>query len=141
MTPREMIAELKRRKIQLSSECAKAEALTIKEAKRLAVAYSSGPFSSAQLRKMGHPYARRAPNSRFPAVINVQTGQFRSNWHTGKANSPDMLKTWLINDDRVADFMKGTKLMVERPIIQAVQKLIEKDRIQNLERAIAKVSQ
>jgi hypothetical protein len=93
------------------------------EALRLAREFSSGPFSTALLRKMGHPYARRKPNPpQDPAIINRQSGDFINAWRvSGPRQTTTGLKTKLINDVRYAIYLQnGTETMIERPIREKI---------------------
>lgn len=96
-----------------------------REVKVFAVKQSSGGLSLGAMQKMGHPFARRHPKPLAdPAVINVQTGQFRANWRTLVARDEALI----INADRVADFLeRGTKTMVNRPIQEACEDFAKKN--------------
>lgn len=83
---------------------------TVSDARRL----SSGTRSSARLRQMDHPYARRHGTPLLPPeIINVQSGEFLSAWHRRRTSEGGQV----INDSSVADFLKsGTPRMFARPI-------------------------
>lgn len=104
-----------------------------------AKALSSGPFTLAQLRKMGHPYARRAPGALDPAVINVQSGRFRQDWQADvpRMGDPgDVVRGRISNQSPVADYLQyGTRYMVARPVGLAVASALHNRAVQEVERA------
>jgi hypothetical protein len=135
----DLITELRRRQSIMRRGFALAEVATIRQAKAHALMLSSGPLTPAQTKGI---YARRNPRARFPAVINVQTGDFRASWFTSEYNgdgSRGRFTNSLINNSSVADFMKGTRFMIERPIIDRVGDLIEPMRVKRLQAVLDKV--
>mgnify|MGYP001788328927 FL=1 len=99
-----------------------AEAVTLQEAKARAILLSSGTLSTAELRKRGHPYARRNPTSPNPQIINAQTGVFRQAYTTPPpVPSASGVTASVVNVARYSGYMRGTRLMVARPLPQAVQ--------------------
>jgi hypothetical protein len=102
-------------------------------------AHSEGPYSSAALAAMGHPYSRRHPAAPLdPAVINVQTGQFRSSWAWRlPQESGGKLTTVVRNDDPKADDLaSGTNRMIPRPLPEKVLAENESAIIAEMERAM-----
>ena len=99
----------------------------VKGALEDARAMSSGPFSLAQLRRLGHPYAVRNAGlfSFAPAVVNLQSGEFRRAWQADApkvSDSGTRVTARLSNQSGVADYLQyGTQFMVPRPIKQAVE--------------------
>lgn len=89
-----------------------------KEALDIAKKHSSGMITTAQQRKEGHPYRRGGPNPYDPGTINVQSGRFRSAWRLEYRGG----YLCLINESPEADFMKGTRRMVERPIWKNIER-------------------
>lgn len=106
-----------------------------------AKALSSGPFTLSQLRKMGHPYARRNAGtfSFAPAVINVQSGRFRQDWQADvpRVSDPgDVVRGRISNQNPVADYLQyGTRFMVARPIGPAVAGALHNRAVQEVARA------
>ena len=99
-----------------------AEAVTLQEAKARAILLSSGTLSTAELRKRGHPYARRNPTSPNPQIINAQTGVFRQAYTTPPpVATASGVTASVVNVAPFSGYMRGTRLMVARPLPQAVQ--------------------
>lgn len=97
---------------------------------------SSGSVSSAQLRKMDHPFATRHASPKLaPEVINKQSGLFRNKWHLRKGGSRA-----IVNDAPYADFLKqGTRFMHRRPIVDSVEKLFEPIAAESIQRELKKL--
>lgn len=127
-------AALTRKAKEIERRVRAAEAESAKEALAIARAYSSGSFSTRELAAMGHPYARRAPRPPGnPAVINVQTGEFRAAWRVVRAGDV----TRLVNDSKLAPlFSRGTTVMIRRPIARAVAQAIRQAREKRLRAAV-----
>lgn len=125
---------------RLEYELRRAEQETLDQALSLAVRYSSGTESLAQLQKAGHPYARRrgAPG-RDPSVINAQSGAFRAAW---RAEGPyergvGRLVCSVLNDDpKTALLAKGTRWMFARPLPERVLFEVAQGRMDRLSRAV-----
>jgi len=109
-----------------------------------AIWWSSGGFSTATLRSMGHPYARaeRGQQRLEPARINAQSRALVRGW----AISPierrgGTVSASLYNEAPEARFMAGTRTMVERPLPEKVLAEIEQANAveEALERAISEV--
>lgn len=83
-------------------------ALAVREAQRL----SSGAFKSKG------EYSRRNPHPPFdPAIINAQSGEFRSAWRGLTLISSTTVTGRVINASLKADWLdKGTPKMISRPI-------------------------
>ena len=106
----------------LPKRLAAAEAVTLQEAKARAILLSSGTLSTAELRRRGHPYARRNPTSPNPQIINAQTGVFRQAYTTPPpVPSASGVTASVVNVAGYSGYMRGTRLMVARPLPQAVQ--------------------
>lgn len=143
LSPIEAELYLKRVTNQLKIKLARALAQTLREGREFAVQMSSGDVSEAELRRMGHPYAKRhyrngkwgarrtnAPAVPFgdPAVINAQTADegFREHWKTEGPNyapgGGGGLMGRIYNDSDHAGFLEsGTRFMIRRPIEEAVE--------------------
>lgn len=110
-----------------------AKSRTAQAAKRHAVKLSSGTF------KARGEYARRDPRPPAdPAIINVRSGVFRSAWTVRQEGTK-----WVIeNASPHADFMRGTKLMIARPILERVEAwaapVLERNVTEALRRALDK---
>jgi hypothetical protein len=84
--------------------------------------YSSGPYSLAALRRMGHPYARRhAAAPLDPAVINLQTGRFAASWRLESVGGGLIGGMRVVNDAPYAGYLEeGTSRMIRRPIEEKI---------------------
>jgi hypothetical protein len=80
---------------------------------------SSGPYSSARLRQMGHPYRIGGTPPMDPAIINAQTGKFRAAWRVDPPRKrADGLSTRIVNTQPYAVYLlSGTGKMIARPIL------------------------
>lgn len=119
----------------------------LEEARRDALAYSSGPLSLTTLRKRDHPYAKRHgpmgnPNAMpggDPAIVNVQSGAFKSAWHVDHPQMSDSgraIRGRISNQSQVADWLQfGTRFMVPRPIAQAVEASLASHAAEEVSRA------
>lgn len=137
MTPAQAAARFARVGRELEANVLAAEAVTVKQGKAEAVRLSSGPLSTAQLRRMGHPYARRAPTSPNPQVINVQRGAFRAGWTgDGPTVTAGGVVSRIYNTSGEAKYLLGTRTAIARPIREAIIKAVQPDRIKRLNRAV-----
>lgn len=121
MSPKEAAVELMRRAALVKANLRDAEGATLRQAQARAKLSSSGPFRQAALDRMGHPYAKRAPNPPLPpSVINVQSGRFRTGFRRrlGRWTNGNLSST-LTNVAPEAKFVLapgGTRYMIERPL-------------------------
>lgn len=133
MSPREMHRHLQAMRRRVERDLDVAAARTAREARQHAVKLSSGTFNARG------EYARRNPRPpQDPAIINVQSGVFRSAWTVRKEGS-----VWVVeNDAPHADFMRGTRLMITRPILERVEAwaapVLERNVTEALRRALEK---
>ena len=143
MTPHEAAQHFHKVSVGLLPAVMAEEKVTATLAKASAVLLSSGPHSTAHLRAAGHPYARRAPNAAYDAaIINVQTGSFRSAWQTAPpSGSSSRIVCGVVNRDKAARYMTGTAKMIERPIQVAVQTRVMPARIKRISTAISRLFQ
>lgn len=113
--------------------------------------WSSGPYSQRALTRMGHPYARRntwqATGSSlktrkvwkrtvyarrvgqgFPHRVNVQSGDFRSDWRTRVATTADAVSVRLENRSAHARYLtpRGTARMMGRDPMGAITRDVRK---------------
>lgn len=136
---------------RLEEELIRAERLSAQEGRRIARQLSSGEFSSAQLARMGHPYARRhvrgggkrrmsAPGIPYgdPAIINRQTGRFQGAWRVIPPQATgNGLHTEIVNRTPYAGLLEsGTSRMIPRPIAERVLELLQPARERRLKQAI-----
>src|SRR5690242_20499263 len=81
-TPNQAAVTLAKMGIRVFKAVMEAERVSGNDARRTAVKLSSGKFSTLKLRLMHGPYSTRDPHPPDdPAIINKQTGLFRSSWH------------------------------------------------------------
>ena len=124
----------------LLKRLAAAEAVTLQEAKARAILLSSGTLSTAELRKRGHPYARRNPTSPNPQIINVQSSVFRQAYTTPPpVATASGITARVVNVAPFSGYMRGTRLMVARPLPQAVQLAVRVRRLARTAGAIRTV--
>lgn len=103
---------------------------------------SSDCHTLADLRRMGHPYAKRAPNPPHPIyMIHKQRGRFFAAWYSKVVNTPDGVQVILGNTARVRGWSllglldKGTKLMIARLIMPYTLAAVRKEMELNNRRA------
>lgn len=143
MTLREQCENALQKKAErIRQEIARAEEENLKDALRIAQEYSSGPYKQIQLTAMGHPFAKRhrgRPPVRLPLdIINLQSGEFERAWQTilGIWQS-GRLVSYLKNRNRVAILLQeGTDLMVSRPILRTIARLLQPIRVTRLKEAV-----
>ena len=122
MTPAQFSAHMTKAVAALPKRLVAAEAVTLQEAKARAILLSSGTLSTAELRRRGHPYARRNPTSPNPQIINAQTGVLRAAYMTPPpVATASGVTASVVNVAPYSGYMRGTRLMVARPLPQAVQ--------------------
>lgn len=133
--------ELEKYGKRLVREIGKAEVDTAKVGLRVAVKQSSGKVSSLQLRREGHPYARRhGKPKRDPQIINSQSGEFRREWHIALGKNLDEGPA-IVNFSSIAGFLQeGTPKMFARPVENVVIAELRKIRPANLAKAIERAS-
>ena len=87
--------------------------------------------TTAKLRAMGHPYARAGRGGGFgrrlrggaglpapPFVLNLQTGRLHGLWRTLVRRGMGVVTGTVYNLAAYSRFMRGTRKMIERPILQ-----------------------
>lgn len=94
-----------------------AESEAAKVAMEIAHDLSSGPITSRELRKLGHPYGHGRTPPADPAILNLQSGAFKAGWRIiGPRKSGDGLRTTLVNASPYAGhLLRGTRRMIPRP--------------------------
>jgi len=93
--------------------------------KFVAEALSAGPLTTAALRKLGNPYARRLPVNSGPLpdyVINSQSGDLRASWVTRAQKTSKGWTVTLYNTSDHARYMMGTRSMRFRPILEEIDR-------------------
>jgi hypothetical protein len=137
VTPAEVAQALRRKRDALRANVLAAEEVTVKQAIGAAVVLSSGTLTEKDLAAQGHPYARRRPTSPHPEVINAQTGLLRASWRwDGPKWTGGGVVSRVYNTSREAGFMTGTRLMIPRPIVEAVKKKVLPGRARRLRKAL-----
>lgn len=124
-----------------------AEARTAAELLAAAIEQTSGTISTRQLRRMGHPYALRAPQTPVdPGKSNDQGGGLAQSWQLEPPRiQGERVLTRVVNRHPDARWLKRSTLpgwrgpMVPRPIAAAVLEKIQPQRQQRL-RAAAKAA-
>ena len=112
----------KARRVEMAIRSAEKDAA--REGVEIAQELSSGRYTLGQLRAMGHPYAKRAPNPpQDAAIINEQSGRFKSAWVARRpTRRGDYLETRIVNLAPHARFLhRGTKTMIARPILSRLR--------------------
>lgn len=141
MTPEEAARRLATFARVLDDELRDAAAALGDEALEWARRYSSGMLSGADLRRMGHPYARRHGQVRGadPATVNFQSGQFLLSWEQeGPRPLPGGGWEALVwnRDPKAAWLEHGTRTMLPRLLPEAVLARLEPRALAAVERAI-----
>jgi hypothetical protein len=133
LTPTQFAAAMDRKAKALQVNSRAALAATIAETQQEFVKASSGPLSTRQLAKMGHPYGRgmgakimRAVANIDPDTLNAQKGDFRKNWkkagprYRGGGYDGSVVNTTMFGHWTAAQIFLGTNRMIPRRIDQAV---------------------
>ena len=131
MTPAQFSAHMTKAAAAVPKRLAAAEAVTLQDAKAKAIGLSSGTLTTAELRRRGHPYARRNPTSTNPEMINSQSGVFRAAFLTpAPVIGPDGITACVVNVAPYSGYLAtGTRLMVARPLPEAVQAAVRVRRL------------
>ncbi len=128
----ELIRRLDRVEKNLPRRIQEAEMRTVRRAQAEARKLSSGTFSTARLRQMGHPYAKRNPRPpQDEAIVNAQSGVFRDAWQTrGVAVDADGTITALVNDSENAGrLVSGRGAAIARPIDVRIVERVQPQRL------------
>lgn len=127
---------------EMDSGWHEAEARTIEDALIIAEDQSSGTLSTAELRRRGHPYARRHGKPlEDPRKINAQSKTFRAMWDTeGPADGADGPESAIFNRDPKAERLeKGTRRMFPRAVDEAIEERLAPRREARLDRVLDSV--
>lgn len=116
MTPDQAARAFERAAKRLPQAVAAAEALSLQQLHARAVARSQGPLQPADLRRLGHPYARRRLRLN-PDIINRVTGEFAAAWATaGPSFAGGEVRSVLFNASvKAAGLERG--LVFGRPVM------------------------
>lgn len=119
-------AYFRRRTHKLEAWARKAEQESAKEILPILYELSSGPYTSAQLKAMGHPYRIGGVPPLDPAIINAQSGAFRAGWRVRPPRlTSDSLQTRIVNKTPYAPYLlSGTTKMIRRPILDRLRQRI-----------------
>lgn len=125
LTPKQAAARVRSLNAVIDRTVVRALNKALEDGKQDALEYSSGYFSSKDLAKRDHPFARRHGSPLLPTeIINEQSGEFKGSWRIERVIMPGE-GGQLINDSKVADFLQyGTKTMFDRPIVVVLVKKI-----------------
>jgi len=102
---------------------------------------SEGTLTYSDLRRMGHPYARRDPQTPLdPAMLSTHSGELLAGYEMEPIEaSEEGTSGSVFNDSEHAGWImsggKGDSLMIERPIVAVVEDFIEAPRRERLQRA------
>src|SRR5918996_632633 len=103
---------------------------------------SKGPFTSAHLKAMGHPYSKRKNRPpQDPAIINKQSGFFLSAWVARPTQqAANSFQTRIENFAPYAEFLhRGTDRMIQRPILERIAQKLRPFRRKTLADAMRRV--
>lgn len=134
MNTKDIAHALESFKLQARSAVTAAEAEALADAKREALASSSGPLTRRDLRRMDHPFARRHGQARAdPEIVNKGSGDFYRAWQTEAITATgDGTEGRLFNDSPSAHWLsrggQGGSRMVARPVIARIKRLIQPER-------------
>ena len=139
MTPAQFSQHMTKAAAAVPRFLAAAEAVTLQEAKALAITLSSGTLTTATLRRAGHPFAVRAPNSAYdPGLINSQSKVFRSSFLAVNPMAAfGEIVSSVLNNSAVAGYLaNGTRFMIARPLAVKVQAAVRVRRLARTAEAI-----
>lgn len=126
-----------------------AESLTLTRARYELEQASRGTYTPRQLRQMDHPYARRHGQAlRDPAILNQRSGLLARSWRVLSVRAIRRgprrgTRGSVINRSSSAGWIasggKGSSKMVQRPIIERVERRISGPRQERIQNAIRSV--
>ena len=109
--------------------------------KFVAESLSAGSLTTAALRRLGNPYARRLPINSAPLpdyVINMQSGDFRASFVTRVQKTRIGWTVTLYNTSDHAKFLMGTRNMRFRPILEEIDRRTAAGLPQDVKRIVRK---
>jgi len=95
-------------------------------------------FSLADLRRMGHPYAKRRPFPPVrPHILNRQNGEVHRAWLVRVRRYADGSTASVVNTAPYAKYMtaEGTTKMIGRPVLEEALERTRGERASNMRRA------
>lgn len=128
MTPEQAAAALGNLGKDLERGAEQGANRALKLLREAAIRRSEGPLSTAELRRLGHPYARRHGRPRRdPNTVNQQSEDFRNAWETeGPDEQGGILAGSVFNTDPKAELLKdGTDAMFARAPHEAALRDVE----------------
>lgn len=137
-SPAQIARIIEQRAAALQPRLVKAETASAQEALAEGRARSTTQhYSLAQLRRMGHPYAKRRPRPpMYVGIINRQSGKFVAGWESDTFESFGSIVSRVRNRSEHARFMLGKGFMVERPIWKIVKMAANRHRRERLRKAV-----
>lgn len=133
-----LAARLRKAAGMLEIELVAAEAQTLAQARNEARSLSRGPYTSAMLRAMGHPYSRKSRKlPMHSGVINRQTGRFENSWvvHVPRRTRKGIVSR-LYNRAPYSGYLaSGTKRMIKRSTVELIYARIAANRRARIARA------
>lgn len=126
-------AEFRRAADELPRQVEAANLQLLQEALRRARGLSSGRYSSAQLRRLGHPYRHGGHPPMDPSVVNRQSGRFGQSWRL----TPDSKGIENI-DPKAPLLLGGTSRMIRRPLLDRVYAWLAQEAPKRLAAAAAR---
>ena len=93
-------------------------------------------YSLKQLREMGHPYATRDPRPPVkPWIINRQTGDVHDKWRVHYQRTRDGARATVSNTSAHAKYLRGTRVMIVRGVLEEAIKRTKAERDRNVRNA------
>lgn len=126
MTPEAAAAALKRRATALRPQARQALDAIVTVGERAALLASSGSLSTAQMRRVGHPYAtRRSMTGLAAAFINDQGGPFARSWGIRRSQpAASGYRASVFNRDPKARFLVGRTRPKSKMVLRAIDLLV-----------------
>lgn len=133
-----LAARQRRRSEKYIAEVQEANAQNAGVLMKKAKQFSQRQFvSTAQLRRMGHPYAVRDPRPPVRAhIINRQNGLLYQSWRTSNVRTgTDKTVATVYNTAPYSRYMMGTTKMIARPILSEAMSRTRVERERNINNA------
>jgi hypothetical protein len=142
MTPDEAAKRLERLGDGLETAAREAVNRTLEVGLAEARNLSSGGMDRTELRRRGHPYARRHGRIQSPGnpfLVNLQDGDFYEGWLIESTLGPDPSGV-LYNQDPKAEWLeKGTRLMLGRDLPERLEEKLLPRLESELDAALARL--
>lgn len=130
--------KFRRRADGLKTEVEKELRATMKDAKKIAIGYSSARAYNPK-RDKTHPYGRTNPHPPLPPFLaNIQSGTLRGSWKTRVQRTPFGWRGTLYNTAPHARNFGGqpTRRMIGRPLFPEIQKAMGPKRRRRMRMAV-----